>query len=259
MLFMKNYLILFITIAILCVSCNKDEETDNNPSDELTVKNEQWGFALNYTATWCGPCGNWGAPRIHELEQAGNVVAITAHAQGDPMYKSSLYNSFDADRPTGGGIPSFWIGDLSSSDVSTMNSLLARTPVAGIAIQYSKSETDMTIKTKTEFFNTGSGKYFLSVLILEDGINGSSAAGDYSQNGVADPDTYEHDFVLRASSVGNNAYGEEIAQSPEEGTVIEKEYQIALNPAWDQVYAVAILWQVDLFGSPNYKFVNAIK
>ena len=118
----------------------------------------------------------------------------------------------------------------------------------------------MTVKTKTKFFEAGSGKYFLSVLILEDGIDGSDTAGDYEQNGVADPTNYKHDFVLRASSVNGNSYGEEIVISPEKGAIVEKEYEISLNPTWDQdVYAIAILWQVDLSSSPNYKFVNAIK
>lgn len=51
-----------------------------------------------------------------------------------------------------------------------------------------------------------------------------------------------------------------IINSPEKGATVEKEYEIALNATWDQdVYAVAILWEVDVTGSPNYKFINAIK
>jgi len=257
---MKKFALLLLVPVFIFTSCNKDEETDNPQDEPITPKQEQWGFAINYTATWCGPCGDWGAPLIHELSNVGDVVAITAHATGDPMFISSLYTSFDMDRPTGGGIPSFWIGDEKSTQVSTMNTLLQKIPIAGIAIESTKTDSSITVKTKTEFFVAGNGKYFLSVLILEDGIDGSSTAGDYEQNGVENPTTYKHDFVLRASSVSNNAYGEEIVNGPEQGAVIEKEYVITLNPDWDQhVYPVAILWHVDLFGSPNFKFINAIK
>jgi len=257
---MKNFALLLLGLAFIFVSCNKDEETDNPDNQPLTPKQEQWGFAINYTATWCGPCGDWGAPLIHDLSETGDVIAITAHAANDPMYNSGLYGSFNADRPNGGGIPSFWIGDIKTTSVSAMTALLEQTPIAGIAIETTKNETTMTVKTKTEFFEAGNGKYFLSVLILEDGIDGSSSAGDYEQNGAEDPTSYQHDFVLRASSVNGNSYGEMIIQDPEKGAAVDKEYEITLNPSWDQdVYAVAILWEVDLFGSPNFKFINAIK
>ena len=257
---MKKFALLLLIPVFIIASCNKDEENDNPQTETLTPKQEQWGFAINYTATWCGPCGDWGAPLIHELYETGDVIAITAHAANDPMYNSGLYMSFNADRPNGGAIPSFWIGDTKTTSVSEMTTLLEQTPIAGIAIETTKNETSMTVKTKTEFFEAGNGKYFLSVLILENGIDGSSSAGDYEQNGAEDPTSYQHDFVLRASSVNGNSYGEEIVISPEKGVVVEKEYEITLNPTWGQdVYAVAILWEVDLFGSPNYKFINAIK
>ena len=249
---MKNFALLFLSLTFIFTSCNKDEESDNPDDQPLTPKQEQWGFAINYTATWCGPCGDWGAPLIHDLSEAGDVVAITVHASGDPMFNSGLYTSFDADRPSGGGIPSFWISDTKTTSMSDMTALLQQTPIAGIAIESTINESSITVKTKTEFFEAGSGKYFLSVLILEDGIDGSSAAGDYEQNGVADPTNYKHDFVLRASSVSNNTYGEEIIVSPEKGATVEKEYEITLNATWDQnVYPVAILWYVDLFSQKN--------
>lgn len=256
---MKKLTLLLLGLAFIFISCNKDEEEDN-PGESFTPTQEQWGFALNYTATWCGPCGDWGAPLIHDLSDMGDVIAITAHASGDPMFNTGLFSSFNADRPTGGGIPSFWIGDEKTTNTADMTALLQQTPIAGIAIESTMNESSITVKTKTEFFAAGEGKYFLSVLILESGIDGSSSAGDYEQNGVANPATYQHDFVLRASSVNGNVYGEEIIVTPENGATVEKEYEIALNASWNQdVYPVAILWHVDLFNSPNYKFVNAVK
>lgn len=258
---MKNLALILLGLVFIVMSCTKDESvTPTDQPQPLTPTQEQWGFALNYTATWCGPCGDWGAPLIHDLADAGKVVAITAHGSNDPMFNSGLYTSFNSDRPVGGGIPSFWIGDEKTTAVSTMNTLLQQSPIAGIAIEYIKTDSSMTIKTKTKFFSAGTGKYFLSVLILEDGIDGSASAGQYEQNGVANPENYKHDFVLRASSISNNSYGEEIVVAPEKDTTIERDYVIPLNPAWGQyVYPVAILWHVDLFDSPNYKFVNAIK
>lgn len=257
---MKKFAIIFFGFILILSSCNKDEEGDDPADQSMTPVQEQWGLAINYTATWCGPCGNWGAPLIHELSDAGNVVAITVHTSGDPMYHANLYASFNADRPVGGGIPSFWIGDKKSNIVGYMETLLQQTPIAGMALEHTKTDSTMTVKTKTAFFSEGSGKFFLSVLILENGIDGSESAGDYKQNGVIDPAIYKHDFVLRASSIGDNSYGEEIVANPAKGTAVEKAYTIPINPAWGpQLYPVAILWHVDLSGDPNFQFVNAIK
>lgn len=256
---MKKSLPLIIVIFAILTSCSKDDDQTNN-TDQLLPLQQQWGFALNYTASWCGPCGSWGAPLIHDFADAGNVVAITAHASGDPMHKSVLYNALSSDRPTGGGIPAFYIGDIKSTSMSDLNNLLGQIPKAGIALQYAREGSTMTIQTRTEFFSTHSGIFHLSVLILEDGIDGSPASGEYEQNGTATPDTYEHDFVLRASAVPDMVYGEELAVDPSKGMQIDKNYSVALNSAWTgNVYPVAIIWEKNSLGEPVFEYVNAVK
>ncbi len=257
---MKRYNLLLIAILIVFFSCKKDQNEDPSSSDNLVVLKQQWGFALNYTAAWCGPCGNWGAPLIHQFAEAGNVVAVTAHASGDPMYNQALYSSFENVRTDGGGIPAFWVGDKKSTNMSDMTVLLAQTPKAGIAIQSSMNENTMTVKAKIQFFETDPGDYYLSILILESGIDGSSSSGEYAQNGTSNPDSYKHDFVLRASSQTGNAYGEIITTDPAAGFSIDKEYTLNISTSWTNVvYPVAILWRKNPEGIPKYEFVNAVK
>ena len=256
---MRKFSLIILGFIFVFVSCNKNEE-EEPVTDTLVPQKSQWGFALNYTATWCGPCGSWGAPLIHELEEMGNVVAITAHASGDPMFNQGLYNSFENVRTNGGGIPSFWIGDTKTNNESFMTTLLEQEPVAGIAISSSKSGTSITVKTKTEFFEAGEGEYYLSVLILESGIDGSSSSGQYAQNGTDTPATYKHDFVLRASATDGNAYGELVTTDPAKGTTVSKNYTITLEESWNnEVYAVAVLWRKSTTGMPVFEFVNAVK
>jgi hypothetical protein len=256
---MKKFALMLVLAGLFMAGCDKDEDT---PDDTLTPKQEQWGFAVNYTAKWCGPCGSWGAPLIHDLAAVNRTVAITNHASGDPMYNAGLYSTMTADRTTGGGIPSFWVGDdkVSTGDaVAKLNILISRPATTGVILKHSKSGLNMTIETKTKFFTAATGEYYLSVFVLESGIpGGSSAPSDYVQNGATDPN-YTHDFVLRASSVPANAYGELIATNPEAGKEIAKTYTIALDPSWTkQVYACAILWKYDAASAvPKYKFVNA--
>jgi len=254
---MKKLAILMIGATLMFTACDKDKDVDKlNPTQDM------YGFAINYTATWCGPCGNWGAPLIHDIKNvnANKVVAITCHASGDPMYIANLYSEFDNDRTDGGGIPSFWVGDVSVSSgsaVSTMQSLLANIPAAGMDYRITKTSTAFEIKSQVKFFSAATGEYYLSTFVLEDGIDGSTNSGAYKQNGTANPDTYEHDFVLRASATGNS-YGELIVNgSVAKDQTFDKEYSINIDPTWvNDVYVVQILWKKEGV-DPAYKFVNA--
>jgi len=247
-------------VFVLVVSaCKKDEEEDTNT---LNPSAQQMGFAINYTATWCGHCGNWGAPLIHDYSTAAsNGVTICAHT-GDPM-ANSLFDSFKADRTTGGGIPSFWVGDIKTTDGSAMTNLLGSgDAVAGVDYSFNIEGGVMKITTQTKFFGAGTGEYYLSVLVLEDGIDGSSSAGQYTQSGTSTSypdDDYHHDFVLRASSVADNAYGEKIADDPASGFTVDKEYSITVDTSWSNPYAVAIIWNKVAGDAPQYKYINALK
>jgi len=260
---MKKLTFILLAFILVATACKKDDEENQDGTSNLSPTAKQKGFAINYTATWCGHCGNWGAPLIHDYaKDAPNGVTICAHAGGDPM-NNPLYNSFRADRTTGGGIPSFWVGDQKTTDKNAMKTLLASgDAVAGVDYSYSKEGGVMTVKVKVKFFASGSGDFYLSVLVLEDGIDGSSSAGQYKQSGTSTSypnDDYKHDFVLRASSVSGNAYGELIASNPAKDKEFTKEYKISIDNSWKNVYPVAIIWKKESGNAPEYKFVNALK
>jgi hypothetical protein len=256
---MKKITLILMVFVLIASACKKEEEEETNT---LSPTAQQKGFAINYTATWCGHCGNWGAPLIHDYSTAASSgVTICAHSS-DPM-ANSLYDSFKADRTTGGGIPSFWVGDIKTTDGGAMAALLGSgDAVAGVDYTYTIESGVMKISTKTEFFGAGTGEYYLSVLVLEDGIDGSSSAGQYTQSGTANSypnDDYKHDFVLRASSVADNAYGEKITTDPAKGSTVEKEYSITVDASWSNPYAVAIIWNKVAGDAPQYKYINALK
>lgn len=258
---MKKLTFILLAFVLIASACKKDEDEDD--ATKLAPSAKQNGFAINYTATWCGPCGDWGAPKINNYASDGpNGAVITAHASSDPM-NNPLYGSFSAVRETGGGIPAFWVGDTKTSNDGAMAALVASgDAAAGVDYTYEVSGTTMTIKTKTKFFAPTGGKYFLSVLVLEDGIDGSSSAGQYKQNGTTSSypeDNYKHNFVLRKSSISGQAYGEEIATAPAKDSEVEKEYTITLDGSWSNPYPVAIIWEMDATASPQYKFVNSLK
>lgn len=171
---------------------------------------------------------------------------------------NELYNSFKNDRTTNNSIPAFWVGDIKTTELDEMTNLLSQTPIAGIGITHSINGTSMTVNTQVKFFEDAEGEYYLSVLVLESGIDGSSSAGAYAQSGSNNPSSYKHDFVLRASTVEGNAYGELILTDPVNGETLDNEFEIPLNSDWNKtVYPVAILWKKDESSVPKYKYINA--
>jgi len=258
---MKKLFYLFVLTGLLFSACSKDDE-EGNDGDQYSSLNpvqQQRGFAVNYTGAWCYYCGQWGADLIHSYAADAPSGAIICAHTGDPM-SNSLYGSFTSDRETGGGVPSFWVGDVKTHQSSAMNYLLSQPADCGIDYKYEVKDGKMTVDVKVKFFEAGQGDYYLSVLVLEDGIpGGNTAPQDYQQNGTDDPD-YEHDFVLRASASGNSAYGESIVNNPAKDSEITKTYTIDLDNSWDDVYPVCIVWRLENSGdNPHYKFINSLK
>ncbi len=268
---MRKLSLFLIATILIITSCKKDDKEvepiifnplNNDLSRDLEPNDTQNGFAINYTATWCGICGDKGAPILENyVNNAPKGAVITAHIEGDPMI-NTLVTSFKTDR-TYSGTPTFWVGDSKTSSISAISTLLATGNAnAGVDYSYEISGNTMTIKTKTKFYNTFTGDAYLSILVLEDGINGNSSAGQYEQSGTSSSypdDNYFHNYVLRNSSVSGNAYGEKIASTPSSDIEIEKTYTITIDSSWENIYPVAIVWEYIPGAKPEYKYINSYK
>ena len=263
---MKKLIYLFVIVLVVLASCKKDNTTTPTPTPTQTTLNpvqKQWGFVIEYTATWCYYCGAWGASTMDALCATPYTAGVSCHSSNDPMYNATLYTSFYNDRTDGGGIPSFWIGDASNYQTGTLTSLLAQTATAAIDLNYTKSGTKMTVNTQTKFFAAGTGNYYLSVYLIESGIDGSTTAPTaYVQNNPPNPATYKHMQVLRTTSVPSNAYGESIySGAVTAGKTINKTYSLTIDPTWTKTLnVIAVLWKYDATSAvPQYKYVNCFK
>ncbi len=255
-----GYLVLLL---LLVYACSKKDQEVVESIDFFG----QWALVINYTAASCYNCGAWGAPLVHDLEESDNVVAICVHSLSDPMY-TPIMLSFKKDRESGGEIPVFWVGDVKTLDEentrNVVNSMKTKHPAAGLEISHSILDTTMHVSVKSTFSVAGTGVFYLSVFLLEDGIDGSYSTGFYRQIGTLHSypnDDFTHDFVLRCSSTGSEAYGEKIIEQPAKDQVILNEYAFSIKAySKENVYPVAVLWEYNQEGAkPHYKFINAIK
>jgi len=264
---MKKLSVILMALLLVFAACNKDDEEEVDPN-ALNPTAAQKGFSIEYTSTTCSICGSKGGPLIFKYSKdAPNSVVIALHVNGtsDPMANNALSYGFSGDRPSGGGIPSFWVGDLktSTNDDNAMLDLVAEgNAVAGVDVKYEISGATMTIETLTKFFAAGSGDYYLSVYVLENGIDGSSTAPTgYVQPGASysyPNDDYKHNFVIRACSAGD-VMGELLTSSAAKDAEFTKKYTIAIDPTWKNTYAVAVIWKYDANATIKYSYVNAMR
>ena len=262
---MKKLSLLLLAFVLVSVACQKLER--KNPEDPSAAKEElqptakQKGFCIEWTSITCSICGHSGGPLIHKFQaDAPNSVNIALHVnQSDKMkIENNIYFGFNDDRPSGGGIPSFWVADekITTGDRNKMKDLIVGNAIAGIDYKYEKSGNKFTVTTKTKFFSTGTGEYTMSVFLLEDGLDGSSnAPTGYKQAGGGAG--YVHDYIMRKAL--GNVMGDVIATNPASGKVIDKTFTIESNADWKDVYPVVVLWKHDASATIKYAYINAMR
>lgn len=256
---MKKIFTMLLALMVVFTACKKD---DDDKKDALKPTAAQKGFCLEWTSITCGICGSTGGPLLKQYSEdapQGAMIAVHVNQSDSMKVPSATYWAFSEDRPTGGGIPSFYVGDVktSTSDVDAVKNLVnSGDAVAGVDISYTRSGNTMSIKTLTKFFDNAVGDYYLSVYVLEDGIDGGdNAPQGYDQaGGGAD---YKHNFVLRAEATPT--MGEMIASNPSNGKAEAKSYTVTLDTDWDDVYPVAVIWKYDDSASVKYSYVNSIR
>ncbi len=192
----------------------------------------------------------------------GNIVAFGVHIEPavDPM-ATSISSGFMGDRPTGGGIPSFWIGDEAGDDQSLMTALMNKVPEAGVDLVSTNLDDLMQVKVQVKFFANVTGDYYVNVYLLESGIDGGpEAPSDYIQTGGGAG--FMHNHVLRCSGSSTSYGGELIGQGNiASGTTFDTEFFVGLDSEWvsANLRVAAVIWKFDVASpAPQFKYINAI-
>jgi hypothetical protein len=228
----------------------------------VMIQEKQYSLFYKYTATWCGPCGDWGAPAF-EAAVAGNpgkILAFTVQTNDDFSWSGNddVFNAFSAKWPYG-GTPNFQCNNVALgtnvggmyAEVATNNAL---TPTAGIGIHYSigagNNAGKLNINVYTKFFSAVSGEYFAGVYILHKEI-----VKNQNVNGTYDPAFVHHHVMMHHVT---SVFGDPIAS----GTIgAGKVYNLGFVfpytdiPGLDlsKMEVVGILWKKN---GANFDLVN---
>lgn len=246
---MKKFLTLIpaAAIAFTFAACKKEVAE----GEVTSVSSLYRTVMFEYTATWCGPCGTYGYPEMHDLYNDFVVGSpksslVIMHPSDDlvddvPAGQEDLKDFFGfggtpdgAVGVTGGMYPDY------NAFKTKINQAHTTYPVAkgGIGISHSLSGSTMTVNTKTVFFEDVSGTYNLAIYVVEDKIMNDQAG----QTGEV-----EHVNTLRAIADGK-AFGTTVAVNPAKGTKVDGTYTITLPAETrnkDNCKVVAVLWKMD--------------
>lgn len=260
------FLCIFLFISL--ISCNKSEEVQKQSIvDPLTPEMKQRAFMGEVTSTTCGICGSSGYDNFNLMKKnnSGKIVALAFHCNypSDSMQSSNLLFSYEGSRPTGGGIPAFYIGDYKTALYGMqpyIDTLLRKSPEAQLKFKTTIIGDSMKVTSKIKFFKNVTGDYYVSFFLCESGIDGgTNAVVGYKQtSGSAD---YKHNNVVRGGGT-TSAYGVKISKAATTAinTVFDYSCSIKIASNWKRtnLFVTAVIWKKnpDNLATCQYLFVN---
>ncbi|MFK7983042.1 MAG: Omp28-related outer membrane protein [Saprospiraceae bacterium] len=222
------------------------------------VPQEQKIVITKIAATWCPPCGGtaWDNFDVINDTYAGKAIMLTAHPSRSSKLHAPESIDFSGNLPQAFGQPLFYINrtkyttsTILENTEAAINEANNVTPIANTGLNATISDNLdlLQIKAKVKFFQEGDGAYYLSLLVLEDGVIEEQANRGNSA---------VHKRVLRSSLMGGT-FGQEIASGL---IAADTEFNFTdsktLEANWntDSIEVAAIIWQKV---EGVYEFVNA--
>ena len=230
------------------------------------------GLYNKKTASWCGPCGDWGATVNADIENGigsnGVIIKLSASMSGNLYHVAceDMYNAFDnqghnswpnffvnaynetAFSSTGG----IWTTTTTHNCINAINNFYSATEASiNAGFDVTKINDSIIVNVTTEFFNTMNGNYYTGIYLLENNVM-------HQQNTSVGYVATNANHILRASIAGPSTFGEQVgAGSIAAGTLFNVRYTVYIDPSWKiaDLNIVSIIWE-DL-GAGNYAVINA--
>lgn len=199
------------------------------------------------TATWCPSCGGWGWTFFENLviDNEEKATLIAAHYDGQLVTVAGDAFASNFNSPYQ---PYFYVYNddvgASSSTAATKRTEVkdivdleaAKSPIANAGMILNLADVQLQILTKTKFFQTASGEYYLGIYAVENEVvNFQQGQGNDAV----------HKKILRGSLL-DDTFGELIASGDiDAGSEFEKTYNIELDANWntDHLEIVTIIWK----------------
>ncbi len=202
----------------------------------------------DFTATWCGPCGDWGAPNFE------GAIRLT-EGMAEPM---GIHSSDEMSNPLADeflsyynitGIPTLKVWNIANgfNDSLAMagaveDAMEEPLAEAGAIVLLTDKGGSFEVGVSAGTFEQVVGDYYIAIYILEDNLK-------YPQNGHAEDGGYDtsfvHQHVLRGSATGDMFGQQFVFGSGFPGLMYTKIYNVPKETAWksEDIYALGVVWK----------------
>ena len=230
------------------------------------------GLYNKKTASWCGPCGDWGATVNTNIENGigsnGVIIKLSASGSGNLYHVAcqDMYNAFD--NQGHGSWPNFFVNAYNETEFSSTGGIYTATTTnncinainnfysataasINAGFDVTKINDSIVVNVTTEFFNTMNGNYYTGVYLLENNVM-------HQQNTGAGYVANNANHILRASMAGPSTFGVQVgAGSVAAGTLLNARYAVYIDPSWKiaDLDVVTVIWEN--IGAGAYGVINA--
>lgn len=242
------------------VNFNPDANVDDNSC--VVIAQKQNSLLIKFTATWCGPCGSWGAPTFKNLYSnlKGDVLAMSAQVN-DALTTSKnapIVNALDG-KYQYSGTPSFALNNTcynqtTGSFPSLVDAAALTEPKMGAGVKYTvgaganagKLNVNLYVKT----FQNQTGEFYAATYVLGKKVIATQLVdGDYVNE-------FEHHHVI-LGVVGDNPWGEKLQDGStyKKDDVLNKQYVYEFDPSWklSEITLQTVIWKKT---GNSYEFIN---
>lgn len=209
------------------------------------VPQEQKIVITKIGATWCPNCGleAWDNFDVLNKDFADKAVILSIHPSSSSFLHSPESRDLSNNLPGAFGQPLFYLNRtkhstfqiVENTDVAVSNAEFIN-PVVNTGISATINDNTLTVDAKVKFFQEGDGTYFLSLLIVEDGVV------EYQSERGNDA---IHKKLLRTALMGGT-FGQAIASgSVSANTEFTFSDSKAIDAEWntENLEVVAIVWK----------------
>lgn len=246
------------------------------PVAAVAVEHKNRALLIDFSETWCPPCGSYGGPAFDSLLylEDTKITMMKVYGSSNPSTLNAPFAATMQSDYSLAGVPSFFVNsntiDPSGGVFATIydNYIWANghattfaydTIKAGLVISKSITANTMTVDAKVKFLTSKpAGKtYRLAVFVVEKNIvaaqsvtGGFGTEYNYVHNNLlracSNPTTYKGD-ILNVGNVAINA-----------NQIYNKSFSINLQSAWVQsnLKVIAVVWETSATGKP--KMINSV-
>jgi len=244
---MKKLILLFALLFNLHFFANAQE-----------VEQVQKTLLTKIAADWCPPCGSWGWAMWEDVidENKDKAILMAVHHSGGLKSPTSEALS---DNLNISGQPRFYLNNenqnvtagSAGSKLTEITGIVDvaydNPPVVGVGVAAYLTGTDqLTVDTKTRFFEAANANYYVAVYVVEDQFVSYQAS--IGNDAV-------HKRLLR-TAVGDDHFGQEIINGSVVATdEFTHQFSMTVDPEWnlDNVEIVAVIWSKE---GDTYRFAN---